>query len=82
LAMGVITATFGGLIADIFCGYPPVLLRKGELYATACAAGGVIFIIINKYLDTTKNLDLTICVVLVVAIRIHSKRKRLVLPEI
>lgn len=82
LAMGVITATFGGLIADIFCGYPPVLLRKGELYATACAAGGVIFIIINKYLDTTKNLDLTICVVLVVAIRIYSKRKRLVLPEI
>ncbi|MCH5600334.1 trimeric intracellular cation channel family protein [Niabella ginsengisoli] len=41
LVMGVITATFGGLIADIFCGYPPLLLRKGELYATACAAGGI-----------------------------------------
>lgn len=82
LAMGVITATFGGLIADIFCGYPPMLLRKGELYATACAVGGLIFIIINKYLDTTKNLDLAICVVLVVTIRIYSKRKRLMLPEI
>ena len=39
LIMGVITATFGGLIADIFCGYTPALLRKGELYATACAIG-------------------------------------------
>ncbi|MEE6187184.1 hypothetical protein PIECOFPK_00312 [Mycovorax composti] len=82
LIMGVITATFGGLIADIFCGYPPVLLRRGELYATACAIGGIIFILLNKYLSTTTNLDLVICVVLVVAIRIYSKRRRLMLPEI
>lgn len=82
LIMGVITATFGGLIADILCGYPAMLLRKGELYATASAAGGLVFILINKYLITSKNFDLTICVILVVAIRIYSKRKRLMLPEI
>lgn len=82
LIMGVITATFGGLIADIFCGYPPLLLRKGELYATACAIGGIIFIMLTKYLNLDKNIDLTICVILVVAVRIYSKRKRLMLPEI
>jgi uncharacterized membrane protein YeiH len=82
LIMGIITATFGGLIADIFCGYPPMLLRKGELYATACAAGGLVFILINKYFDFNRSLDLSICVILVVAIRIYSKRKRLTLPEI
>ncbi|MCH5715499.1 trimeric intracellular cation channel family protein [Niabella hibiscisoli] len=82
LIMGIITATFGGLIADIFCGYPPLLLRKGELYATACAAGGLAFILINKYFDFNRSIDLSICVVLVVAIRIYSKRKRLTLPEI
>lgn len=82
LIMGVITATFGGLIADIFCGYPPLLLRRGELYATACAVGGFIFIMLTKYLDFNKNIDLTICVLLVVAVRIYSKRKRLMLPEI
>lgn len=82
LIMGVISATFGGLIADIFCGYPPMLLRKGELYATACAAGGLVFILINEYLALNKNIELTICVILVVAIRIYSKRKRLMLPEI
>lgn len=82
LIMGVITATFGGLIADIFCGYPPMLLRRGELYATACAAGGSIFVLLNKYLLLHKDIELAICVVLVVAIRIYSKRKRLMLPEI
>lgn len=82
LVMGIITATFGGLIADIFCGYPPLLLRKGELYATACAIGGIVFIVLNKYFDLTRNMELAICVILVVAIRIYSKRKRLMLPEI
>lgn len=82
LIMGVITGTFGGIIADIFCGYPPLLLRKGELYATASTIGGFIFILLNNYLGFSKNVDLSICVVLVVAIRIYSKRKRLMLPQI
>ena len=82
LVMGVITATFGGLIADIFCGQAPFLLRKGELYATACAIGGLIYILINKFLHFDADVNLAICVVLVVAIRIYSKRKRLTLPNI
>ena len=82
LIMGVITATFGGLIADIFCGYPPLLLRKGELYATACAIGGLIFILANQFLKISREIDLAICVIAVVAIRIYSKRKRLTLPNI
>ena len=82
LVMGVITATFGGLMADILCGYTPALLKRGELYATACAIGGVLFILINKFLFFTREIDLAICVILVVAIRIYSKRKRLMLPNI
>ena len=35
LIMGVMTATFGGLLADIFCNSVPNLFKKGELYATA-----------------------------------------------
>ncbi len=82
LVMGVITATFGGLLADILCGYTPALLKRGELYATACAIGGLIFILANKLLYLPRNIDLAICVVMVVAIRIYSKRKRLMLPNI
>lgn len=82
LTMGVITATFGGLIADIFCGYPPMLLRRGELYATVCAIGGLIFILVNKLLHFPRDVDLGICVIVVVLVRIYSKRRRLMLPNI
>lgn len=81
LIMGVITATFGGLIADIFCNAVPNLFKKGELYATACAAGGLIYLLV-KQTPLSNNLDLAICVFFVIGLRIYSKRKRLMLPEI
>lgn len=81
LAMGVITATFGGLIADVICNSVPALLKKGELYATACAVGGLCFLLIS-YFSSKADLNLFICVLIVVSLRIYSKRKRLMLPEI
>jgi len=81
LAMGVITATFGGLIADILCNAVPNLLKKGELYATACAIGGVVYLLLKK-IPLEYNINLSICILIVVGIRIYSKRKRLMLPEI
>lgn len=81
LVMGVITATFGGLIADILCNAIPNLLKKGELYATACALGGAIYLAL-KHIPIEYNTDLAICVIVVVGIRIYSKRKRLMLPDI
>lgn len=81
LVMGVITATFGGLIADILCSSVPNLLKKGELYATACALGGIAYLLLRK-IPLDYNLNLTICVLIVAGIRIYSKRKRLMLPEI
>lgn len=82
LVMGVITATFGGLIADIFCGYPPVLLRRGELYATTSAIGGLAYITLKEIGYTSKDLNITVCVFLIVILRIYSKRKKLMLPEL
>ncbi len=81
LVMGVITATFGGLIADVFCNAVPDLFKKGELYATACALGGVLYLLL-KETNLSNNLNLTLCVVFIVGIRIYSKRKRLTLPQI
>ncbi len=81
LIMGVISATFGGLIADIFCNAVPDLFKKGELYATACAFGGAAYIVLRRTaLDN--NIALLICVSLIIFIRIYSKRKRLELPNI
>ena len=42
VAMGVITATFGGIIRDLLGGESPVILSR-EIYASAALAGAVIF---------------------------------------
>ena len=41
--MGVITATFGGLVRDVLCAEVPLILRK-EIYATAAAAGALVYV--------------------------------------
>ena len=39
IALGTMTACFGGVIRDILCNEIPVIFRK-EIYATACILGG------------------------------------------
>ena len=45
IVLGVITAVFGGIIRDICINEVPLIFRK-ELYAVACAAGGVLFFVL------------------------------------
>lgn len=42
--MGVITATFGGVLRDVFCNEIPLIFLPGELYASAALAGALGFI--------------------------------------
>ena len=46
VVMGVLTATFGGLIRDVLCGEIPLILRK-EIYATAALSGALVFSWLN-----------------------------------
>jgi uncharacterized membrane protein YeiH len=46
VAMGVVTATFGGIVRDILGGENPVILSR-EIYASAALAGAVIFIVLT-----------------------------------
>lgn len=43
VAMGVITATFGGIIRDVLGGESPVVLRR-EVYVTAALAGAAAYV--------------------------------------
>lgn len=79
--LGVMSATFGGLIAELLSGRPPSLFQKGELYATAAAIGGVIYILMKQQ-NISSNLSLSICVGIVVAVRIISRKKNIALPHI
>ncbi|MGL4406467.1 MAG: trimeric intracellular cation channel family protein, partial [Notoacmeibacter sp.] len=44
-AMGVITATFGGIIRDVLSAEVPLILRR-EIYATASLLGAAVFVIL------------------------------------
>ncbi len=41
LIMGVATGTFGGLMRDVVCNEVPLVLKKGEIYATAALSGAL-----------------------------------------
>lgn len=47
IALGTITASFGGVIRDILCNEIPVIFRK-EIYATVCIFGGILFFVLQK----------------------------------
>jgi len=81
LMMGVISATFGGVLADILRNEVPDLLKRGELYATACFVGGAVFLFCRPYI-TNDKFNLGICVCIVVGVRILANRKKLSLPTI
>ena len=59
----------------------PGLLKRVELYATDCTIGGVMDVLMKKA-GVEMNTGLFICVCIVVAVRILSKRNRLRLPEV
>lgn len=43
IAMGVMTATFGGIVRDVLCAEVPHILRR-EIYATAALVGAVVYV--------------------------------------
>lgn len=45
VALGAITATFGGILRDVLAGEPPILLHSRDLYVTAAAAGAITTVI-------------------------------------
>jgi uncharacterized membrane protein YeiH len=47
IALGTMTACFGGVIRDILCTEIPVIFRK-EIYATICIFGGIVFFMLRK----------------------------------
>lgn len=55
IALGTMTGVFGGLIRDVICREIPLVL-KGELYATTCIIGSMVFITADWF-----NLPNSIC---------------------
>lgn len=54
IALGTMTASFGGVIRDILCNEIPILFRK-EIYATICIIGGGLYFFL-KQLNLNQDL--------------------------
>jgi uncharacterized membrane protein YeiH len=48
VAMGVLTATFGGILRDVFAGEPSVLLRR-EIYITAALLSATVYVVARLF---------------------------------
>ena len=80
IALGTMTATFGGVIRDILCNEIPIIFRK-EIYASACIFGALAFLGLNQ-LNIPTNLHYSITVIIIILIRIVAIKKQLALPII
>ncbi len=80
IALGTMSASFGGVIRDILCNEIPVIFRK-EIYATACIVGGITFFIL-RYLKFEEDLIYIFTVIVVIAIRLIVVKFRVKLPNV
>jgi uncharacterized membrane protein YeiH len=72
LALGVITATFGGVLRDVLRNEIPLVLRK-EIYATACIIGGLAMLGL-ELLHLHEGVVLGLTTTLIVTIRMLAIR--------
>lgn len=80
VALGTITACFGGVIRDILCNEIPVIFRK-EIYASACILGGAVYISLMHF-GATAGVTAVIAGLTVIVVRTLAVVYELQLPSI
>jgi uncharacterized membrane protein YeiH len=80
IALGTMTACFGGVIRDILCNEIPVIFRK-EIYATACILGGLSYFLIRK-LPLESDFVFMIAGAIVILVRLLAVKLKIALPNI
>lgn len=80
IALGTMTACFGGVVRDILCNDIPVIFRK-EIYATICILGGLVFFLFKK-INLSDDLIYLFTSLLIIGIRLLVVVKKWRLPKI
>lgn len=80
VAMGTITACFGGVVRDISLGSIPLIFQK-EIYASASILGGIGYFLLLLLPIPQNLIELTV-IAFIVVIRIISVRFRWSLPSV
>jgi uncharacterized membrane protein YeiH len=79
LLMGVMTATFGGVIRDIVCNEIPILFKRGQLYAT-CSLFAALIYWVCEAAGTSPETAMSACVASALLLRLIAVRYNLQLP--
>ncbi len=80
IALGTITACFGGVIRDVLLNQVPLIFRK-EIYAMACVAGGLLYFLLRE-LQWESHFTRMVCIVMIVVIRVLAVRYKWSLPQL
>ena len=80
IALGTMTACFGGVIRDILCNEIPVIFRK-EVYATACILGGLTYFLLLQFLED-RNYLFIIAGLVVIIVRLLAVKFKISLPSL
>lgn len=80
LIMGMISAVFGGVLRDVLTNKVPLIFEK-EIYASACLAGGISYLILNHF-NLSENLIFIISASVIIIIRGIAVKFKLQLPRI
>ncbi|MBA2501227.1 MAG: trimeric intracellular cation channel family protein [Chitinophagaceae bacterium] len=79
IALGTITASFGGVLRDVLLNQVPLIFRK-EIYASASIIGGLVYFLLIQ-IPIQPEIGKIICILLIVTIRIIAVRYKLALPQ-
>ncbi|CAL2075506.1 trimeric intracellular cation channel family protein [Tenacibaculum sp. 190524A02b] len=67
LVMGMVSAVFGGVIRDVLTRKVPLIFKK-EIYASACLAGGIVYLLLGK-INVNEDVQFIISAAVIVVIR-------------
>jgi len=77
--MGMFTAVMGGIMRDTLTNEMPVVFRR-EVYATACLAGAIVYLLLDLQTPLERNYNLIISISVIIVIRLVSVKYKLALP--
>lgn len=80
IALGTMTASFGGVTRDILCNEIPVIFRK-EIYATACILGGITYFVLREF-PIKEDFVFVIAGLVVIIARLLAVKFKIALPNI
>lgn len=70
---GVMTASFGGVLRDVFFAQAPSIFKRGQLYSTSAAIGSIVYVVLFAF-GVNTSVSFVLCVGVTFLVRMASVR--------